>query len=146
MSPIISEFNNSLIIASTASSWFDILDGFDNVELAGELLENLEKASGSKIITKTSINKNYEYVREIFKRMPGQMKESVEKVFVRLGISLEIKKESDYGYEYERFFSFYTIDELRQYFLDAGLAIVHEDVVPSGKTRWISVIGKKVEK
>ena len=58
----------------------------------------------------------------------------------------EIKKESDYGYEYERFFSFYTIDELRQYFLDAGLAIVHEDVVPSGKTRWISVIGKKVEK
>ena len=58
----------------------------------------------------------------------------------------EIKKESDYGYKYERFFSFYTIDELKQYFLDAGLAIVYEDVVPSGKTQWISVIGRKQEK
>ncbi len=57
----------------------------------------------------------------------------------------EIKKESDYGYEYERFFSFYTSVELKQYFLDAGLAIVYEDVVPSGKTRWISVIGRKQE-
>ena len=55
----------------------------------------------------------------------------------------EVKQENDYGYEYKRFFSFYTIDELKQYFLDAGLAIVHEDVVPSGKTRWMSVIGKK---
>ena len=55
----------------------------------------------------------------------------------------EIKKESDYGYEYERFFSFYTIDELRQYFLDTGLVIVCEDIISSGKTRWISVIGRK---
>lgn len=56
----------------------------------------------------------------------------------------EVKRENDYGYEYERFFSFYTLDELKQYFLDAGLEIVSEDVVPSGKTRWISVIGKKL--
>ena len=55
----------------------------------------------------------------------------------------EVKRENDYGYEYERFFSFYTIDELKQYFLDAGLAIVYEDIVPSGKTRWLSVIGRK---
>jgi len=58
----------------------------------------------------------------------------------------EVKRESDYGYEYERFFSFYTIDELKQYFLDADLAIVYEDIVPSGKTQWISVIGRKQEK
>ncbi|MBI4114681.1 MAG: class I SAM-dependent methyltransferase [Candidatus Niyogibacteria bacterium] len=58
----------------------------------------------------------------------------------------EEKQENDYGYEYKRFFSFYTIDELKQYFLDAGLAIVYEGVVPSGKTRWLSVIGRKGKK
>ncbi len=57
----------------------------------------------------------------------------------------EIQKESDYGYEYERFFSFYAFDELKQYFSDADLEIVSENIIPSGKTRWITVIGRKRE-
>lgn len=36
------------------------------------------------------------------------------------------------------------MDELKQYFLDVGLEVVHEDIVPSGNTRWISVIGRKL--
>lgn len=52
-------------------------------------------------------------------------------------------KENDYGYEYERFFSYYGAEELKQYLSDAGLKIVYQDVVSSGKTNWIQMIGQK---
>lgn len=57
----------------------------------------------------------------------------------------EIVKERDYGYEYERFFSYYTLDELRQYLQSAGLGVISElrDPSPSGKTVWLQIIGRK---
>ena len=63
------------------------------------------------------------------------------------GIDEEIKKEDDYGYEYERFFSYYTVNELKAYFKNADLDIVYENVEPPSratrKTHWIQIIGKK---
>ncbi len=59
----------------------------------------------------------------------------------------EIKQENDYGYEYERFFSYFSIDELRQLFDKLGLEVVHEDVKPPSRTQrksnWLQIIGKK---
>lgn len=57
----------------------------------------------------------------------------------------EIKKESDYGYEYERFFSYFTMPELEQYLKNADLKVVSKLRNPnkSGKTVWLQVIGKK---
>lgn len=52
----------------------------------------------------------------------------------------EIVKENDYGYEYERFFSYYTIKEIRQYFDQLGMKIVWETITNS---RWIQVIAQK---
>jgi 2-polyprenyl-3-methyl-5-hydroxy-6-metoxy-1,4-benzoquinol methylase len=57
----------------------------------------------------------------------------------------EIAKENDYGYEYERFFSYFTMDELKQYFAKAGLQTILKlrNPSPSGKTVWLQIIGKK---
>jgi DNA polymerase II small subunit len=57
-------------------------------------LDNLAKVSGQKMITKSVLNKNFGYVQEFVSKLPGDNKDVVEKVFVRMGFSLEIKKES----------------------------------------------------
>jgi 2-polyprenyl-3-methyl-5-hydroxy-6-metoxy-1,4-benzoquinol methylase len=61
----------------------------------------------------------------------------------RPGEKEEVVKENDYGYEYERFFSYFTLEEVRKYFLDEGLEIVHEGITHSGRRNWIQIIGKK---
>jgi len=57
----------------------------------------------------------------------------------------EMVKENDYGYDYERFFSYFTLDELEQYLTNAGLSVVLKLRNPhsSGKTVWLQIIGKK---
>ncbi len=55
----------------------------------------------------------------------------------------EVLKENDYGYDYERFFSYFTMDELRKHFLDLKLDIVYENSKLVGKTTWLHIIGKK---
>ncbi len=53
-------------------------------------------------------------------------------------------KEDDYGYPYERFFSFYFPDEIREHFRALDLEIVFEAVPEtSHDTRWIQMIGRK---
>ena len=51
--------------------------------------------------------------------------------------------ESDYGYEYERFFSYFSIPELEKFLSDAGFAVMYLDVALVAKTRWIEIIAKK---
>jgi len=74
---------------------FDVLDGFDDVSVVKGLLDGLEEVSGQKMITKASLSKNYAYVQKVVRGLPGETKESVEKIFVNLGINLEIKKEKE---------------------------------------------------
>lgn len=63
------------------------------------------------------------------------------------GVDEEVKTDSDYGYDYERFFSYFTLDELKDYFNNVGLELVHTDVMPPSRTarasNWVQVIGKK---
>jgi len=59
------------------------------------------------------------------------------------GAGEEVVTETDYGYTYERFFSFYTADEIRKYFADAGLKIVYESSAAKGGTSWLQAIGQK---
>lgn len=58
----------------------------------------------------------------------------------------EILEENDYGYKYERFFSYYTLDEVKNYFTKLKMKIVFEDVTNSGHTNWVQVIAKKESK
>jgi SAM-dependent methyltransferase len=60
------------------------------------------------------------------------------------GVEEEIKTENDYGYDYERFFSYFSMDELRNYYKQLGLEVVWEGGGLSlAKTNWIQIIGKK---
>lgn len=63
------------------------------------------------------------------------------------GIDEEVKKENDYGYEYERFFSYYSKEEIETYFKNLGLEIVFENEAPPSratrKTNWLQIIGRK---
>ena len=55
----------------------------------------------------------------------------------------KIEMENDYGYSYERFFSYFTLDEIKGLFEAAGLAVQYENVALYGRTNWIQVIGVK---
>ncbi len=74
---------------------FDVLDEFDNLNLAENFLDSLEKASGNKIITISNLSKNFEFVRERVNELPGETKKGIERFFVKVGLSLEIKKEKE---------------------------------------------------
>lgn len=56
----------------------------------------------------------------------------------------EVKVERDYGYPYERFFSFFLMPEMENYFAGAGLKILWKKITPAGQTRWIEIIGQRV--
>lgn len=55
----------------------------------------------------------------------------------------QILTENDYGYPYERFFSYYSQSEIEEYFQKLKLQIVFSKIVKVGDTNWIQVIGKK---
>ncbi|MEK7614069.1 MAG: class I SAM-dependent methyltransferase [Patescibacteria group bacterium] len=54
----------------------------------------------------------------------------------------EIRTENDYGYDYKRFFSYFTLDEIKVILKNSKLSVVYENVSISGNTRWIQVVGK----
>lgn len=72
---------------------YDLIDGLD-VGNVSTLLDNLEKVSGQKMITKSVLNKNFEVVKNFIANLSGENKQKVEAVFIKLGLSLDIKKES----------------------------------------------------
>ena len=55
----------------------------------------------------------------------------------------EIVTENDYGYDYERFFSYFTLDELKNYVENINLQVIYENITSSGKTNWIQIVAKK---
>jgi DNA polymerase II small subunit len=72
---------------------FDLITGIEDSELAKKLLNVIVDNAGQRFITKSVLNKNIEFVHNFFKTIPGEAKTTIENTFVRLGISLEIKKE-----------------------------------------------------
>jgi len=55
----------------------------------------------------------------------------------------EIKVKNDYGYKYERFFSYFTLEEVKKHLNGLKMNICYEKVVPSNNTRWIQIIARK---
>jgi hypothetical protein len=51
----------------------------------------------------------------------------------------EIVTENDYGYDYERFFSYYTLDEMRAHLERLGLSFVHAEVSQD----WMQIIARR---
>lgn len=51
-----------------------------------------------------------------------------------------IIKEKDYGYEYERFFSYYTLEEMTECFEKVGMKVVWDGRKLSGNPGWVQLI------
>ena len=54
-----------------------------------------------------------------------------------------VVEENDYGYSYKRFFSFFTMDELRDHLESLGMEIVLKRAEKTGRSTWLQIIGKK---
>jgi DNA polymerase II small subunit len=76
---------------------FDFLEGFGSVKIARNFLEQIERISGERMITRKVLKKNVEYVRSFVSNLPGEEKSTVERVIVNLGFSLEVKREQVEG-------------------------------------------------
>jgi DNA polymerase II small subunit/DNA polymerase delta subunit B len=72
---------------------FELLEGFHNTRVAREFLEQLERVSGERMITKKVLSKNVEYVKRFVGKLGESEKNSVEKVIINLGLTLEVKRE-----------------------------------------------------
>jgi 2-polyprenyl-3-methyl-5-hydroxy-6-metoxy-1,4-benzoquinol methylase len=59
------------------------------------------------------------------------------------GVDEETVVENQNSYSYERFFSYFTADEINLYLKKIGCEIIFSEVVPSGESRWIQVVAKK---
>lgn len=55
----------------------------------------------------------------------------------------EMVVENDYGYTYERFFSYFTMGELKNYLNELDMNVVYESITSSGKRNWLQIIAKK---
>lgn len=63
---------------------------------------------------------------------------------VRIGQAEEmVVTNNDYGYPFERFFSFFKLEEMINFFKTAGFEIVFQKVIHDGDTNWIQLIGKR---
>jgi 2-polyprenyl-3-methyl-5-hydroxy-6-metoxy-1,4-benzoquinol methylase len=92
-------------------------------------------------------------VEELLKKILSKLKKggylyvAVKEKKEEGGVDEELRKEDDYGYEYERFFSYFTLEEIKTYFKNLGLEVIYENYAPPSrttrKTNWIQVIGKK---
>lgn len=105
---------------------------FDGVFAKASLLHIPKKEIVSVISKLVSILKGNAYIYIAVKGVAPDGKEE------------NILKENDYGYYYERFFSYYRMGELEKYLKDLNLKIVYKNTKTVGKTDWFQIIGQKV--
>lgn len=74
---------------------YDIINAMDDPKAARGFLEIVQSFAGQKLITRAVIGKNIEYVKGYVNKLEVGNKEIVENIFVKLGISFEIRKESE---------------------------------------------------
>jgi len=55
----------------------------------------------------------------------------------------EVLKESDYGYEYERFFSYFSMVEIKKYLAELNMEICFEAITSYNKNNWVQVIARR---
>ena len=60
------------------------------------------------------------------------------------GADEQVVTERDYGYEYQRFFSYYTAEELETDLARLNIETIHKIVNRVGETDWIQLIGRKL--
>ena len=74
---------------------FDIINSIADPKVAKTFLEVVQTFAGQKLITRAVIGNNIEYVKGYVNKLEVGNKEIVENIFVKLGMSFEIRKESE---------------------------------------------------
>lgn len=72
----------------------DFLNELSDEDIANEILDKIAIVSKQKLITKNLINQNFEKIKPILFYLEGDKKRLVEKFFVNVSISVEVKKET----------------------------------------------------
>lgn len=73
---------------------FDLLNKFSDLPSAKVFLDGLERVSGQKMITSSSLTRNVSFVHQLVNVVPGDLKLVVQNTFVKMGISFEILQET----------------------------------------------------
>jgi DNA polymerase II small subunit len=71
----------------------DFLESFHDSGKAAEFLDDLERYSGEKMITKGVLSKSGEFVRSFVSKLKEEDKEVLERTIVKLGLKLEVSKQ-----------------------------------------------------
>ena len=74
---------------------FDLVERISDPLLAKDFLERLERSSGQKLLTKSSLTQHFSAVKGLVSHLPGEHRELIERTFVTLGVSVEIQKEHE---------------------------------------------------
>jgi DNA polymerase II small subunit len=72
----------------------DFLNELDDSDVANEILDKIAVVSRKKVITKSLVGDNIEKIKPILFELDGEKKKLVDKYFVNVSISVEVKKES----------------------------------------------------
>ncbi len=92
---------------------FDLVNQIKDVTIAKNFLEQIERLSGKKLITRNVLGSNMEYVKSFMGTLGDNS--YVERVFVNLGISLEVRrevlKEENRKQEYKILYANTTVDK-----------------------------------
>jgi 2-polyprenyl-3-methyl-5-hydroxy-6-metoxy-1,4-benzoquinol methylase len=120
---------------------FQVLDAYETDTLtktfdcvfAQAMLLHIPKARVIEVLTK---------FKSVLK--PGGLLYVAVKEIKADKIEEKIITENDYGYDYKRFFSFFSIEELEKDFKEIGLEILWTHKTESGRAGWLQIIGKVV--
>ncbi|MDD5193475.1 MAG: hypothetical protein PHF67_02710, partial [Candidatus Nanoarchaeia archaeon] len=72
----------------------NFLSELGNEEIAKEIINKIAIVSKKKLITKTLVNENFEKLKPFLSELGNEKQRLVEKFFVNVSISVEVKKES----------------------------------------------------
>lgn len=71
---------------------FDLVSNIQDTDAAKNLIAQLEQSAGQKMITRSNLTKNISH--QFISKLPGTDKSLVESIFVKLGINIEVKRET----------------------------------------------------
>ncbi len=74
------------------SEIYELLESFHDSKKAREFLEEIERESGQKMITKSVLNSNVEYIKEFVSKLNNEEKGVVERVIFRMGVKMEVER------------------------------------------------------
>ncbi len=100
----------------------DFLNELEDEEIADEIISKIAIASKQKLITKSLVNRNFEKIRPLFFKLDDNKKKLIEKFFVNVSISVEVKKET-----------LIVDDYLNNYNEKGSVKVISSPVMPSHK-------------